>query len=292
MKDAIEAERRTQALRYDYRTIVTNSVRMQDVLREIDRITETDFPVLIHGESGTGKELIARAIHYNGRRASRSFVDVNCAAMTESLIESMLFAVAVPLMAQATQGYDVILRGGTVYDGTGSPGRLADVGIRGDRIAAVGDLKGAQADDFKRGLQIREGRRFDGDKIESTVDSLTTVAGTMGYAFVRVNPVLTPDRENKTVAVTFDIREGPKVFVERIEIKGNLRTRDEVIRREMRISEGDAFNAERIRISQRRLNNLDFRVAFGEAPQARHEPRCRKGWQCTDGERRPRFGRL
>jgi outer membrane protein insertion porin family len=126
------------------------------------------------------------------------------------------------------------------------------------KIDVVSNLKGVQADQFKGGLRAREGRRFDGDKIESTIDALTGIAGSMGYAFVRINPVLTPDREKKTVAVTFDIREGPKVFVERIEIKGNLRTRDEVIRREMRISEGDAFNAERIRISQRRLNNLEY----------------------------------
>ena len=126
------------------------------------------------------------------------------------------------------------------------------------KIDVVSNLKGVQGDAFKRGLTAREGNRFDGDKIESTIDNLTSIAGTMGYAFVRVNPVATPDREKKTVAITFDIREGPKVFVERIEIRGNLRTRDEVIRREMRINEGDAFNAERIRLSQRRLVNLEY----------------------------------
>ena len=61
------------------------------------------------------------------------------------VIASMLIAAAVPSMAQHTGPYDVILRGGTVYDGTGTPGRIADVGIRGDRIAAVGDLAKAQA---------------------------------------------------------------------------------------------------------------------------------------------------
>jgi len=62
-----------------------------------------------------------------------------------ALFAWMLMATAVPLMAQtqATQAYDVILRGGTVYDGTGTPGRIADIGIRGDRIAAIGDLKNA-----------------------------------------------------------------------------------------------------------------------------------------------------
>ena len=60
-----------------------------------------------------------------------------------SVLASILFT-AVPLMAQSTSSYDVIVRGGTVYDGSGGPGRLADVGIRGDRIAAIGDLAAAQ----------------------------------------------------------------------------------------------------------------------------------------------------
>jgi len=75
--------------------------------------------------------------------------------MVRAAIVSTLFLAAVPLMAQphpsmvaaeqGTQPYDVILRGGTVYDGTGTPGRIADVGIRGDRIAALGNLGKARA---------------------------------------------------------------------------------------------------------------------------------------------------
>lgn len=126
------------------------------------------------------------------------------------------------------------------------------------KVDVTTNLKGAQADQFKRGLKMREGRRYDGDLVESTVDSLSQVAGTMGYAFVRVTPTATVDREAKTVSLTFNVAEGPKVFIERIEIKGNQRTRDEVIRREIRITEGDAFNAERLRTSQRRLVNLEF----------------------------------
>ncbi|MBI4880732.1 MAG: sigma 54-interacting transcriptional regulator [Planctomycetes bacterium] len=90
-KDVIEAERSAAARRYDYRNIVTQSSSMVEVLRLLDRITETDFPVLIQGESGTGKELVARAIHYNGPRARGNFVSVNCAAVAEPLIEAELF---------------------------------------------------------------------------------------------------------------------------------------------------------------------------------------------------------
>ena len=74
------------------------------------------------------------------------------------------------------------------------------------KIDVVSNLRGVQGDQFKGGLRIREGQRFDGDRVEATIDSLTSIAGTMGYAFVRISPTLVPDREKKTVAVTFDIR--------------------------------------------------------------------------------------
>ena len=64
---------------------------MRQVFAMLDRIIETELPVLIHGASGTGKELIARAIHYNGARSARPFVSVNCAALPDSLLESELF---------------------------------------------------------------------------------------------------------------------------------------------------------------------------------------------------------
>ena len=68
----------------------------------------------------------------------------------------------------------------------------------------------------------------------------------------------TATAENRTIAVTFEINEGARVFVERIEIAGNVRTSEEVIRREFRMVEGDAFNTAKLRRSRQRLNNLNF----------------------------------
>ena len=77
--------------RYDYSSMVGGSDAMRAVFRSLDRIVESDLPVLVHGESGTGKELIARAIHRNGGRKEKAFVSENCAALPDTLLESELF---------------------------------------------------------------------------------------------------------------------------------------------------------------------------------------------------------
>jgi two-component system, NtrC family, response regulator HydG len=77
--------------RYKFENIVGRSGGVREVLGRIVRIAPTDAIVLITGESGTGKELVAKAIHANSRRADRPYVPVNCAAITETLLESELF---------------------------------------------------------------------------------------------------------------------------------------------------------------------------------------------------------
>jgi outer membrane protein insertion porin family len=110
-----------------------------------------------------------------------------------------------------------------------------------------------------RGLvQTAEGDWYDQDDVDRTVTALNDQLGSLGYAFVDIQPRLDRDPKKKSVNVTFDINEGPKVYVERIDIKGNVRTLDKVIRREFRLAEGDAFNTAKLRRSRTRLNNLGF----------------------------------
>ncbi len=77
--------------RSKYEGIVARSQIMGEVFRLLDRVVDSDLPVVIEGESGTGKELIARALHFNGPRKMRPFVAENCAAIPETLLESALF---------------------------------------------------------------------------------------------------------------------------------------------------------------------------------------------------------
>ncbi|HHN74124.1 MAG TPA: GAF domain-containing protein, partial [Acidobacteria bacterium] len=78
-------------VRYRYDCMIGASNPMQKVYRAIDKILPTEIPVLVTGESGTGKDLVARVLHYNGPRSEQRFVTVNCAALTDTLLESELF---------------------------------------------------------------------------------------------------------------------------------------------------------------------------------------------------------
>jgi two-component system response regulator AtoC len=76
---------------YSFDNIITADGKMQDVFKLVSKVLDNDISVLIYGESGTGKELIARAIHYNGKRKDKPFVPVNCASIPRELLESELF---------------------------------------------------------------------------------------------------------------------------------------------------------------------------------------------------------
>jgi len=107
-------------------------------------------------------------------------------------------------------------------------------------------------------LPVRTGQLFQGEQIENAVDTLNFAVGASGYAFVNITPNITRNRTNQTVDVTFEIEEGPRVYIERIDIVGNTRTLDHVIRRELELVEGDAFNRSLIDRSQARVRRLGF----------------------------------
>ena len=106
--------------------------------------------------------------------------------------------------------------------------------------------------------KIQPGSWFNAKKVEDAVTNLNEAAGNIGYAFADINPAYNRDADKKVMNLTFKVGETPRVYVERIDITGNTSTRDKVIRREFRLNEGDAFNAQKVKRSQDRIQSLGF----------------------------------
>lgn len=119
-------------------------------------------------------------------------------------------------------------------------------------------LRGLEAEDLTTEITSETGDIYNANEVENTVQAITDVLGERGFAFVDVRPRVNRDREALTIDVTYEVREGPRVFVERIDIGGNVRTLDKVIRREFTLDEGDAFNTAKLRRTRQRLQDLGF----------------------------------
>jgi outer membrane protein insertion porin family len=126
------------------------------------------------------------------------------------------------------------------------------------KLTVETDLKRLNAAQLQRLLPIKEGQTYQDDQIETATDALTFAAGAAGFAFVDVRPRYTANPQTHTVDVNFQIVEGPRVYVERIDIVGNTRTIDPVIRRELLLTEGDAYNRVLVDRSTVKVKALGF----------------------------------
>jgi outer membrane protein insertion porin family len=113
-------------------------------------------------------------------------------------------------------------------------------------------------DSLLRFVRLHAGETYNGDLVEKSVESMTREVNHRGYAFSQVRPRGDRDPQTRTVSIVFNIENGPRVYIERIVIKGNTRTRDYVIRRAFEIGEGDAYNKVLIDKAERQLNRLGF----------------------------------
>ena len=104
----------------------------------------------------------------------------------------------------------------------------------------------------------KEGEIFQPSKLREDINALTEAYGDLGYAFVNVTPETDIDQADKRVDVTYRITRGPEVYIDRIEISGNTKTRDKVIRRELELQEQQPFSGTALRRSQERLRRLGF----------------------------------
>lgn len=126
-------------------------------------------------------------------------------------------------------------------------------------ITLSGDVTELSEEDLRRELVIRSGDTYSRDHLRQSIENLTDRVGDLGYAFVDVNPQTTINDDTQTVDVSFKISKGKRVYLNRIEVSGNTRTRDEVIRREMgKLVEGNTLSTSEVRKSKRRLEALSF----------------------------------
>ena len=113
--------------------------------------------------------------------------------------------------------------------------------------------------DALRGVVLtKPGRRYNAEKVEKTIEALTVKVSEQGYAFGQVRPRFERDPTTHTMNVVYVIDEGPRVYIERINIVGNFRTEDGVIRRQFRLAEGDAYNRLLVEAARKRLRALGF----------------------------------
>ncbi len=113
-------------------------------------------------------------------------------------------------------------------------------------------------EDLRKLIQVKDGEVFSRKKVEQSVDAITAALSNIGYAFADVNPLPAIDKETREVGLNFFINPGKRVYVRRIVFKGNLRTEDEVLRREMRQLEGSWYSQAAIDRSRIRLQRLGF----------------------------------
>src|SRR6185312_11294446 len=105
-------------------------------------------------------------------------------------------------------------------------------------------------------VKIQTGDLYNGELIQKAIDTLTNAAGTRGYAFAEVHPRIGRDHDKRVIDVIMKIDQGPRVYVEKINVTGNSRTLDKVVRREFRLVEGDAFNRVLVDRSRTRIRSL------------------------------------
>lgn len=139
-------------------------------------------------------------------------------------------------------------------------------------VSIASQIRQLDTDSLKDQLTTVEGKWYNATKVEETINNLTKALNDRQYAFVDIRPEVNRDRDARTIALTYNIGEGQKVYVDRININGNLRTQDRVVRREMQLVEGDPFNRSKLQQSEQNIKDLGFfetvdvNVSQGTAP--------------------------
>ncbi|API74915.1 outer membrane protein assembly factor BamA [Ralstonia pseudosolanacearum] len=124
-------------------------------------------------------------------------------------------------------------------------------------IKLTGELLSKQAE-MEKLIKLKQGDVFSSAKLSATTKAITDLLGTYGYAFATINPQPQINQKDRTVALTLVVDPGRRVYVRRVNVVGNSKTRDEVVRREMRQMESSWFDGEKLQLSQNRINRTGY----------------------------------
>jgi outer membrane protein insertion porin family len=128
--------------------------------------------------------------------------------------------------------------------------RAGSIGFKGDLLESEGELA--------KKVKLKQGDIFNRSLLRGDVFTLTDLYADKGYAFANITPISKVNIEQKTIDITFDFEKGEKVYIDRINISGNTKTRDKVVRRELKLAEGDLYGATPLKKSKQSLMNLGF----------------------------------
>ena len=166
-------------------------------------------------------------------------------------------------IASADSRYDDAA-GGWIVTITVEEGQQYRVGA----VSVDSRIPGVDGTVLRDELRTGVGDVYNAEDVEKTLTGVTTSVARSGHPFAQVRPTGERDRATGTVALGYIVEDGPKVYIERINVRGNTRTRDYVVRRELDLTEGDAYNRVLVDRAERRLNGLGFfkKVRFSNEP--------------------------
>jgi len=137
---------------------------------------------------------------------------------------------------------------------------LLEEGIKYDfgKIDIINNIKKFNKSLLKESIHTKTNKVYNSELVDKTIDDMVEIMSESGYAFINIEPILKRDKAKQIINISYIIKETPRIYINQILIFGNSRTLDRVIRRELRVREGDPYNIIRINRSRQRLNNLGF----------------------------------
>ena len=181
---------------------------------------------------------------YSREKLERDIEELKSFYLNRGYLE---FKVEPPQVTISSDRKDIFI---TLTINEGKPYKVTSVKLAGELLgldAEIGQL-----------VQLKEGALFSGAKTNATAKAISDYLGGLGYAFANVNPNPVLDRENNTAEVTFYVDPSRRVYVRRIQVSGNHRTKDEVVRREIRQVEAAGYDSGKIKLSRDRLDRLGY----------------------------------